>query len=291
MTIDRMRRQPVGRHNGFTLMELLVVIAIIGLLAAILFPVFSRARESARRASCQSNLRQIGLAMEQYKNDYDTYYPAQHVVVKVGSTNYNTYWPTLIFPYIRSQSVFICPSAQRLRVFDVDQSFVVPGSNGSTSRNMYCGTTANDMSSTSTNAALVRQVNEGLSYSRNIISSFASNWFTPGFGTGTSGFVKQGTTSGATVAINEAQVADPAGTIHIVDGMVAQSGVNSGTCNDGDVMVGIDTERSTDRRSDSETKKPAYRHFDGYNALYGDGHVKWKAWGTSQAREWSVQAD
>src|ERR1700755_2603487 len=61
--------------RGFTLIELLVVIAIISILASILFPVFARARENARRASCQSNLKQIGLGFAQYIGDYDETYP------------------------------------------------------------------------------------------------------------------------------------------------------------------------------------------------------------------------
>ena len=61
--------------RGFTLIELLVVIAIISVLAAILFPVFARARENARRTSCLSNLKQIGLAFLQYTQDYDEAYP------------------------------------------------------------------------------------------------------------------------------------------------------------------------------------------------------------------------
>ena len=64
-----------GRRNGFALIELLVVIAIIAILAAILFPVFSRARENARRSSCSSNLKQIGLAAMQYVQDYDERMP------------------------------------------------------------------------------------------------------------------------------------------------------------------------------------------------------------------------
>lgn len=67
----RIHSGPMHRRNGFTLIELLIVIFIIALLAAILFPVFARARENARRTSCASNLKQIGLANAQYMQDYD----------------------------------------------------------------------------------------------------------------------------------------------------------------------------------------------------------------------------
>lgn len=65
------------KRSGFTLIELLVVIAIIAILAAILFPVFAKAREKARQASCQSNLKQLGLAFAMYVSDYDERWP-QH---------------------------------------------------------------------------------------------------------------------------------------------------------------------------------------------------------------------
>lgn len=96
------------KKKGFTLIELLVVIAIIAILAAILFPVFARARENARRASCQSNMKQIGLGLAQYSQDYDERYPAwatadfANSVVKVWNTN--------IQPYMKSIQVFTCPS-------------------------------------------------------------------------------------------------------------------------------------------------------------------------------------
>src|SRR5690606_29481911 len=73
-TMKRRRTAPY-RITGFTLIELLVVIAIIAILASILFPVFARARENARRASCLSNLKQIGLGIIQYTQDYDERYP------------------------------------------------------------------------------------------------------------------------------------------------------------------------------------------------------------------------
>lgn len=98
--------------SGFTLIELLVVIAIIAILAAILFPVFARARENARRASCQSNLKQIGLAMLQYTQDYDEKFP--QVVVEATAANVtasNPYgWADALQPYAKSVQLFQCPS-------------------------------------------------------------------------------------------------------------------------------------------------------------------------------------
>ncbi len=94
-------------RKGFTLIELLVVIAIIAILAAILFPVFARAREKARQTSCLSNLKQIALASRMYGQDYDeTVTPCQ-----VGGSGRPYYmFPELLTPYIKNTQVFICPS-------------------------------------------------------------------------------------------------------------------------------------------------------------------------------------
>ena len=92
------------KSTGFTLIELLVVIAIIAILAAILFPVFARARENARRSSCSSNLKQIGLGMMQYLQDYDETFP----VAISGSEDTN--WANTIQPYVKSYQILQCPS-------------------------------------------------------------------------------------------------------------------------------------------------------------------------------------
>jgi len=96
-------------HKGFTLIELLVVIAIIAILAAILFPVFARARENARRASCQSNLKQIGLGIMQYVQDYDERYPMYRGPAS-GSPIRPYGWADVIQPYVKSIQVLQCPS-------------------------------------------------------------------------------------------------------------------------------------------------------------------------------------
>jgi prepilin-type N-terminal cleavage/methylation domain-containing protein/prepilin-type processing-associated H-X9-DG protein len=92
------------RNQGFTLIELLVVIAIIALLAAILFPVFARARENARRASCQSNVKQLLLGMMQYTQDYDERVPIP------ANALYGTTWHGGIYPYVKSSQIYRCPS-------------------------------------------------------------------------------------------------------------------------------------------------------------------------------------
>ncbi|MHB8997613.1 MAG: DUF1559 family PulG-like putative transporter [Armatimonadota bacterium] len=107
--------------RGFTLIELLVVIAIIAILAAILFPVFAKAREKARQSSCLSNVKQLSIAMLSYAQDYDEMMPRANNIVPASSTTLldgtsanttvNMLWMYQIVPYIKNAQVFACPSA------------------------------------------------------------------------------------------------------------------------------------------------------------------------------------
>ena len=95
------------RHFAFTLIELLVVISIIAILAAILFPVFGRARENARRTTCLSNAKQIALGVTMYVGDYDDVLPP---VAYETDDDEEVGWTQLLQPYLKSQQLFICPS-------------------------------------------------------------------------------------------------------------------------------------------------------------------------------------
>lgn len=99
-------------RRGFTLIELLVVIAIIAILAAMLFPSFSKARESARRVSCASNLRQVGMAIMQYTQDNDEKFPLANNGTTFGR------WPSVIFSYLGDRKAGYCPA---------ETSYISPG--------------------------------------------------------------------------------------------------------------------------------------------------------------------
>jgi len=102
--------KPKQTKSAFTLIELLVVIAIIAILAAILFPVFAKVRGKARQTACLSNLKQIGLAMIQYKQDNDEGAPQGSVNDGWFMSDANNYkWMDAIYPYAKSEGIFNCP--------------------------------------------------------------------------------------------------------------------------------------------------------------------------------------
>ncbi|HAZ62000.1 MAG TPA: hypothetical protein DCZ72_00075 [Armatimonadetes bacterium] len=127
------------RKKAFTLIELLVVIAIIAILAAILFPVFAKAREKARQSSCASNLKQVGLAMIAYRQDWDewshwgqwslrpavssnpdrangAYWPEPHEPIED-----RTYWGAFYEPYAKSRQIWRCPSAGYIDIYGLSE--------------------------------------------------------------------------------------------------------------------------------------------------------------------------
>jgi prepilin-type N-terminal cleavage/methylation domain-containing protein/prepilin-type processing-associated H-X9-DG protein len=146
-TTEVMPRMTARRRTGFTLIELLVVIAIIGILAAMVFPVFARARESARKAVCLSNVKNLALAIQMYLSDHnDTFPPSEHrqeayeyfatgpgggdpaedchdIWHMVNFANPYLRWPVILDEYVRNREVWQCPSAKMMKA----ASFIVPG--------------------------------------------------------------------------------------------------------------------------------------------------------------------
>jgi len=117
----------MSRRAGFTLIELLVVIAIIAILAAILFPVFARAREKARQSSCLSNVKQLMLAIMQYVQDYDEKMPT----CWTGASTYeHPFWYEKVGPYLKNSQVLLCPSAREYSTVAYGYNYMYLGGTG-----------------------------------------------------------------------------------------------------------------------------------------------------------------
>lgn len=270
-----------SRSNGFTLIELLVVIAIIAILAAILFPVFAQAREKARQTACLSNLNQIGKACIMYQSDYDSMYPPSQLPPSGANI---VSWPTMIQPYIKNDQVFTCPSTTT-ETFGTDTNFMVASTKKYTARTRTAVSfgTLTGADGTTAQPFLV----SCLSYGRNLIPNTTAAWKTAGFKTTTnekSGFVTTGTTS----SVIEAQIEEPASTIHIFDAMTGSTGDPT---IQGNSIRGIQSEDRTDHFPDDTASKVAYRHGGGFEILFGDGHAKYRKWGSTKPCEWTIQAD
>jgi len=117
-----------GKNRAFTLIELLVVIAIIAILAAILFPVFAQAREKARAISCLSNSKQLGLAVMMYVQDYDETYPwSMNGPDGTNGIDAVDAWPDLVFPYVKNDGAYGCPSASAADPLSGDSDALAKG--------------------------------------------------------------------------------------------------------------------------------------------------------------------
>jgi prepilin-type N-terminal cleavage/methylation domain-containing protein/prepilin-type processing-associated H-X9-DG protein len=124
-----------GKGKGFTLIELLVVIAIIAILAAILFPVFSRARAKARQAACQSNMKQLGLAMIMYAGDYDETLSPYCISGNFDQQANDVTWDVAILPYMKNKEILYCADSR----FHSDGSLPQQGRKRSYAEPRYLG--------------------------------------------------------------------------------------------------------------------------------------------------------
>jgi prepilin-type N-terminal cleavage/methylation domain-containing protein/prepilin-type processing-associated H-X9-DG protein len=261
-SIQNSQRASTTRH-AFTLIELLVVIAIIAILAAILFPVFARARENARRASCQSNMKQMGLGFAQYTQDYDSMYPygcdasayspsshraanddchQQYNVAYSAPLYRSEHWMDKLQPYVKSVQFFACPSATQIK--DAGGTLRAAGPQS--------GKSNGDVPD-------VNHVSIVIPYGYNcdFIGGCASS----------SGLSPGGASPIGGIPAKESQIDDAARTV-----IVTESGYYNGEYGL-PFLYSISQEVAGGDASGGIW--PSDRHLGGANLLFADGHVKW----------------
>jgi prepilin-type N-terminal cleavage/methylation domain-containing protein/prepilin-type processing-associated H-X9-DG protein len=222
--------------HGFTLIELLVVIAIIAILAAILFPVFARARENARRASCQSNLKQIGLGLLQYSQDYDETFPVTNGYDRPA---YPKTWDELLNAYTGTKATYAAGNKTSL-IWQCPSDSLSGYNNDSNAR----------------------------TYS--IAFIWDGGWAAGLHGRGFSGPLQSG--AGGTLYFSgkkQSEFQDVAGTLMVAEAPNRESYIG----NDSWCMV-ASPDNQINGNPPTHPGLGRTLHFEGYNYLFVDGHVK-----------------
>ena len=244
------------RLSGFTLIELLVVIAIIAILAAILFPVFAQARQKARQTACLSNMKQIGLAVAQYTQDYDETYPVNNQTFQGGSAGYQNIYTQITFvgllnTYSKNLDIYICPNAPATDLNVCGNAVVLPGIGGTNA--VFCSGTSLGPATGQAIKVPTRNIggNEWIFNRAGILSAPPS-------------------TANVPLPIAESQVGAPASLPLIADSSFLL--FNSAER----IMVASYNGPTPTGYTAADTVNPAFaRHAGGSNIVYGDGHAKW----------------
>ena len=224
------------KRGAFTLIELLVVIGIITILSSILFPVFGVARENARRSSCQSNLKQLGLGFMQYSQDFSETLPFTFMGSNGNASNPNGSlykWMDSIYPYVKSEQVYNCPSDTSLTKYQYFR-----------------------------NLSATSDQNYG-SYALNAMYRYDAS---PKLRMPPSGPYQQG--------ITLADVRDPAGTVQVLDRAPDTNANNSGYMFGWNALTAQPGTLINTAVIPNQISTAVARHLNTCNVLFTDGHVK-----------------